>query len=90
MADSNICGALDIVDDLLVEIDHIKNFLEILAVGFENDHNSTKECEVSCIYILSRYIDGIQNNELLCLYDTLAGMKSEKKITGVKTNDRQI
>ena len=61
-----------------MEFDLIKNLLKILGNSFENEHNGTKECETSCLYILSRYIDALQNNKLLSLYDTVSSMKPQK------------
>lgn len=75
--DSELCRVLDLVENLQIEFEHIINLLEILGNGFLNDHNSTKECEVSSICMLSRYIEDIRDKELLNLYNTLSDIKQK-------------
>ena len=67
--------AADLVEDLIIEFEHIQNLLEVLSFGFDNDHNDCKECEISSIYILSKYIDTVPNPKLLSLSDLLESMK---------------
>lgn len=72
---NSMIDALDLVEKLLEGTEHIVNLLEILGIGFDNDHNGSKECEVSCIYILSRYIELEQQLQLEKLCDILEEIK---------------
>jgi len=47
---------MDIVEDLLIEFEHLENMLEILGIGFENCTNSDHKCETSSSYIISKYL----------------------------------
>lgn len=72
---SKIQDALDLVEDLLIGVEHIKNTIEVLGVGYYNDHNDCKDCEVSSLYILSQYIELVQEEQLIKLCDILETMK---------------
>ena len=74
---SKIQNALDLVENLLDGTEHIKNLLEVLGVGFYNDHNDCKDCEVSCVFILSKYIELVQQQQLETLCDLLEEMKHQ-------------
>ena len=72
---SKIQDALDLVEDLLIGVEHIKNTIEVLGVGYYNDHNDCKDCEVSSLYILGQYIELVQEEQLIKLCDLLETMK---------------
>lgn len=72
---SKMQTALDLVEDLLDGTEHIKNLLEVLGVGFYNDHNDCKDCEVSAVFILGKYIELVQQLQLEKLCDLLEEMK---------------
>ena len=72
---SKIQDALDLVEDLLIGVEHIKNTIELLGVGYYNDHNDCKDCEVSSLYILGQYIELVQEEQLIKLCDLLETMK---------------
>ena len=72
---SKMQTALDLVEELLDGTEHIKNLLEVLGVGFYNDHNDCKDCEVSSLYILGQYIELVQEEQLIKLCDLLETMK---------------
>lgn len=72
---SKLQAALDLVEDLLDGTEHIENLLEVLGVGFYNDRNSEKVCEVSSMFILSKYIELVQQQQLEKLCDLLEEMK---------------
>lgn len=67
--------ALDLVENLLDGTEHIKNTIELLGVGYYNDHNDCKDCEVSSLYILGQYIELVQEEQLMKLCDLLEEMK---------------
>lgn len=54
---NKIQSALALVEDLLIETEHLINMLEVLGVGFYNDHNDCKDCEVSSVYIMTKFIE---------------------------------
>jgi FtsZ-binding cell division protein ZapB len=66
--EEKIQEALDIIEHLLVEIEHLQNLMEILILGFQND---SKDCEASSLYILGQYIEKIKNEYVITLMDTL-------------------
>ncbi|MBR5317739.1 MAG: hypothetical protein IKU39_07585 [Lachnospiraceae bacterium] len=72
---SKIQEALDLVENLLDGTEHIKNTIELLGVGYYNDHNDCKDCEVSSLYILGQYIELVQEEQLMKLCDLLEEMK---------------
>lgn len=72
---SKIQEALDLVENLLDGTEHIKNTIEVLGVGYYNDHNDCKDCEVSSLYILGQYIELVQEEQLMKLCDLLEEMK---------------
>lgn len=72
---SKIQDALDLVENLLDGTEHIKNTIELLGVGYYNDHNDCKDCEVSSLYILGQYIELVQEEQLMKLCDLLEEMK---------------
>ena len=72
---SKIQDTLDLVEDLLIGVEHIKNTIEVLGVGYYNDHNDCKDCEVSSLYILGQYIELVQEEQLIKLCDLLETMK---------------
>ena len=72
---SKMQTALDLVEELLDGTEHIKNLLEVLGVGFYNDHNDCKDCEVSAVIVLSAYIELVQQIKLEKLCDLLEEMK---------------
>lgn len=72
---SKIHDALDLVENLLIGVEHIKNTIEVLGVGYYNDHNDCKDCEVSSLYILGQYIELVQEEQLIKLCDLLETMK---------------
>lgn len=72
---SKIQEALDLVENLLDGTEHIKNTIELLGVGYYNDHNDCKDCEVSSLYILGQYIELVQEEQLIKLCDLLEEMK---------------
>ena len=72
---SKIHDALDLVEDLLIGVEHIKNTIEVLGEGYNNDHNDRKDCEISSLYILGQYIELVQEEQLIKLCDILEAMK---------------
>ena len=46
-----------------------QNTVEVLGVGYYNDHNDCKDCEVSSLYILGQYIELVQEEQLVKLCD---------------------
>lgn len=72
---SKIHDALDLVENLLIGVEYIKNTIEVLGEGFYNDHNDCKDCEVSSLYILGQYIELVQEEQLIKLCDLLETMK---------------
>lgn len=51
---------MDMVEDLLIEFEHLENMLEILGIGFETCTNSDHKCETSSSYIISKYLEMIK------------------------------
>lgn len=62
---------MDIVEDLLIEFEHLENMLEILEIGFENCTNGDHKCETSSIYIISKYLEMIKTEYIEKLAETL-------------------
>lgn len=54
---SKISEALDLTEQLLDGTEHVLNMLELLGVAFYNDHNNCKDCEISSVYIVDRFIE---------------------------------
>lgn len=61
----------DIVEDLLVEFEHLQNMLEILEIGFENCTNGDHICEISSIHVIEKYLAMIKTEYLEKLAESL-------------------
>lgn len=48
----------------MLDVENLSDLLEVLGVGFHNDGNSNKDCEVASLYILSQYIELVQKERL--------------------------
>ena len=72
---SKLQTALDLVEELLEGTEHILNLLEVLGEGFYHDHNSCKECEISSLFILGKFIELVQHQKLEKLCDILEEIK---------------
>ena len=51
---------MDIVEDLLIEFEHLENMLEILEIGFKNCTNDDHICETSSIHVIIKYLKMIK------------------------------
>lgn len=65
---------MDMVEDLLIEFEHLENMLEILEIGFENCTNGNHKCETSSIYIISKYLEMIKTEYIEKLAETLSNV----------------
>ena len=81
MEKMDVLDMLDVVNDLRETAEYIIDFLDVLRLGLENDENPTNESEISCIHILRRYVEEIQNNELLRLSDALTSMSNNRPLS---------
>lgn len=79
--DMDILDMIDVVNDLREATEHIRDFLDVLRMGLENDESPTNESEISCIHVLRRYVEGIQSNELLRLSDALNSMSNNRSLS---------
>lgn len=66
---------MDIVEDLLIEFEHLENMLEILEIGFENFTNGDHKCETSSIYIIDKYLEMIKTEYIEKLTETLSNVQ---------------
>ena len=65
---------MDIVEDLLIEVEHLENMLEILEIGFENCRNGDHKCETSSIHIISKYLEMIKTEYIEKLAESLSNV----------------
>ena len=72
---SKLHRAFDLVEDLIEDTEHLINMLEVLEMGFYNDHNDCKDCEISSLFIISKYIELVQYRKLKDLCEILDGMR---------------
>ena len=67
----NLHKAKDIVEQLLVEFEHIRNYLEVLQLGFDELRYTERDCEKSSMYILAQYLQWLEDSNLSVLFDLL-------------------
>ena len=72
---TKIQEALDLTEQLLDGTEHLENVLEILGIGFLNSCNSDRQCEVSCLFIIGKYIELVQQQQLEKLCDLWEEMR---------------
>ncbi len=63
------------VDSLILDADNLCDFLEVLGIGFHNDHADNKDMEVSSIAIITQYIENVQKKKLENILEMLRKMK---------------
>ena len=62
---------MDIIESILVEIEHLENVIEIFSLGFENNTTDGNDYEISSMYILEKLISQIKEEQILKLSDIL-------------------
>ena len=70
--DIKLC--LNIIEELLVEIEHMENIIELFAIGFDNNTTDGNDYEMSSMYILGKMICQIREKQILGLSDLLEKM----------------
>ena len=75
MSDVNFVRALDIFDNLSMELTHIQNLLEVLGIGFAHNPFGSNDFEVAVAFILGKYIEKIQTEYITSLTEMLENMK---------------
>lgn len=63
------------VDNLILDTDNLCEFLEVLGIGFYNDHSNNKDMEVASIAIITQYIENIQKKKLENILEMLRKIK---------------
>lgn len=74
---NNLHKAKDIAEQLLVEFEHIRNYLEVLQLGFDELRYTERDCEKSSMYILAQYLQWLEDSNLSVLFDLLDIMGKE-------------
>lgn len=67
----DIKRCLSLIEDLLVEIEHIENIIDLFALGFDNLTRQENDCEKSSMYILGKLICQIKEDQILSLSNIL-------------------
>ena len=62
----------DRVQDILIEIEHLENMLEILEIGFDNCSYGDHKSEVSVIHVINGYLKMIKKEHIEKLADSLS------------------
>ena len=62
----------DRVQDLLIEVEHMENTLEVLEIGFENCSYGDHKSEVSAIHVINGYLKMIKKEHIEKLADSLS------------------
>lgn len=70
--DIKLC--LNLIEELLVEIEHMENIIELFAIGFDNNTTDGNDYEKSSMYILEKMICQIREKQILGLSDLLEKM----------------
>lgn len=63
------------VDDLILDVDNFCDFLEVLGIGFHNDHADNKDMEVASIALITQYIENVTKKKLVNILEMLRKIK---------------
>ena len=65
------------IDSLILDADNLCEFLEVLGIGFFNDHSDNKDMEVASIAIITEYIEKIQKKKLEIILEMLKKLNNK-------------
>lgn len=65
------------IDSLILDADNLCEFLEVLGIGFFNDHSDNKDMEVASIAIITEYIEKIQKKKLETILEMLKKLNNK-------------
>lgn len=57
-------SAMDIIEKVAIDIEHVTNMLEVLEVAFLNLPYSDGECQSSCMSILKAFLTQVQDTHI--------------------------
>ena len=63
------------VDDLILDVDNFCDFLEVLGIGFYNDHADNKVMEVASIASITQYIENVIKKKLVNILEMLRDLR---------------